>query len=133
MNLSVYRRDLSRCAHNHHRPPPPRRVTQQQAAGVADNVAIINATDLSPVLENTQTKTHKERVNTSGHEGGAATTEVKLTVAQLPSTTGIETMIQSGQVGRRRWAPRWGGGRSWGAVGGCGLVCVAYAIPDLTC
>ena len=68
---------------------------------MADNVAIINATDLSPVLENTQTKTHKERVNvTSGQEGSAATTEVKLTVAQLPSTTGIETMIQSGQVNR---------------------------------
>ncbi|XP_043208821.1 UDP-N-acetylglucosamine--peptide N-acetylglucosaminyltransferase 110 kDa subunit-like isoform X2 [Amphibalanus amphitrite] len=68
------------------------------ASSVADNVAIINATDLSPVLENTQTKTHKERVNTSGQDGDAATTEVKLTVAQLPSTTGIETMIQSGQL-----------------------------------
>ena len=77
---------------------------------MADNVAIINATDLSPVLENTQTKTHKERVNTSGQEGGAATTEVKLTVAQLPSTTGIETMIQSGQVGRS-------GGWGRGSVG----------------
>ena len=68
---------------------------------MADNVAIINATDLSPVLENTQTKTHKERVSTSGKEGDSATTEVKLTVAQLPSTTGIESMIQSGQVRRR--------------------------------
>jgi len=62
---------------------------------VPDNVAIINATDLSPVLENTQTKTQKERVRAIGEEEH---TTVKLTVAQLPTTTGIEAMIQSGQL-----------------------------------
>lgn len=60
--------------------------------GVADNVAIINATDLSPLVENTDIKEIKEVIQ------AAKPVEISLKVAELPTTTPIETMIASGQV-----------------------------------
>lgn len=59
---------------------------------VADNVAVINATDLSPLVENTDIKEIKEIVR------AARPVEISLKVAELPTTTPIETMIASGQV-----------------------------------
>ncbi|KAL0830698.1 hypothetical protein ABMA28_002832 [Loxostege sticticalis] len=59
---------------------------------VADNVAVINATDLSPLVENTDIKEIKEVVR------AARPVEISLKVAELPTTTPIETMIASGQV-----------------------------------
>lgn len=60
--------------------------------GLADNVAVINATDLSPLVENTDIKEIKEIVR------AARPMEISLKVAELPTTTPIETMIASGQV-----------------------------------
>ncbi|XP_063363051.1 UDP-N-acetylglucosamine--peptide N-acetylglucosaminyltransferase 110 kDa subunit [Cydia amplana] len=59
---------------------------------LADNVAVINATDLSPLVENTDIKEIKEIVR------AARPVEISLKVAELPTTTPIETMIASGQV-----------------------------------
>lgn len=61
-------------------------------SGLADNVAIINATDLSPLVENTDIKEVKEIVK------AAKPVEISLKVAELPTTTPIENMIASGQV-----------------------------------
>jgi protein O-GlcNAc transferase len=54
------------------------------ANGIADNVAVINATDLSPLEHGVKTV----RVN--------APVEIQLKVAELPTTTIIDSMIQSG-------------------------------------
>lgn len=62
---------------------------------VSDNVAVINATDLSPIIEHTQVKEIKELVAPPSTN---ALIEVSLKVAELPTTTPIETMIASGQV-----------------------------------
>lgn len=59
---------------------------------LADNVAVINATDLSPLVENTDIKEIKEVVR------AARPVEISLKVAELPTTTPIENMIASGQV-----------------------------------
>ncbi|XP_065160148.1 UDP-N-acetylglucosamine--peptide N-acetylglucosaminyltransferase 110 kDa subunit-like isoform X2 [Atheta coriaria] len=67
-------------------------VADKSANGVADNVAIINATDLSPLVESTQVKEIKEVVQ--AHKP----VEISLKVAELPTTTQIETMIASGQI-----------------------------------
>lgn len=56
------------------------------ANGIADNVAVINATDLSPLEQRHEVKT--VRVN--------APVEIQLKVAELPTTTIIDSMIQSG-------------------------------------
>ncbi|KAB0795869.1 hypothetical protein PPYR_09930 [Photinus pyralis] len=61
-------------------------------ANLPDNVAVINATDLSPLVENTEVKEIKEVVQTT------KPVEISLKVAELPTTTPIETMIASGQV-----------------------------------
>lgn len=60
--------------------------------GLADNIAIINATDLSPLVENTDIKEVKEIVK------AAKPVEISMKVAELPTTTPIENMIASGQV-----------------------------------
>ncbi|KAI5735439.1 hypothetical protein M8J77_018346 [Diaphorina citri] len=62
---------------------------------VSDNIAVINATDLSPIIEHTQVKEIKELVNPPATN---SLIEVSLKVAELPTTTPIETMIASGQV-----------------------------------
>lgn len=61
---------------------------------VPDNVALINATDLSPVIELAEVKKITEVVIPSTTKP----VEVSLTIAQLPTTTPIETMISTGQV-----------------------------------
>ena len=60
---------------------------------VADNVAVINATDLSPMIENTMVKEIREIVVADSKKP----VEISLKVAELPTTTPIETMIASGQ------------------------------------
>ncbi|XP_060534592.1 UDP-N-acetylglucosamine--peptide N-acetylglucosaminyltransferase 110 kDa subunit isoform X2 [Cylas formicarius] len=67
-------------------------VSDRSGNGLADNVAIINATDLSPLVENTDVKEIKEVVK------AAKPVEISLKVAELPTTTPIENMIASGQV-----------------------------------
>lgn len=61
---------------------------------VADNVAVINATDLSPMIENTCVKEIREVVVPDAKNKPV---EISLKVAELPTTTPIETMIASGQ------------------------------------
>lgn len=63
---------------------------------LADNVAVINATDLSPMMENTIVKEIKEVIVPEGQSKSKAV-EMTLKVAELPTTTPIETMIASGQ------------------------------------
>lgn len=83
---------------------------------LADNVAIINTTDVSTVLQRTHTKTLIEKISVSssvvgvssvdgqstitgsGNVSAASEAIVKITVAQLPTTSGIDTMIQTGQL-----------------------------------
>ncbi|TDG41358.1 hypothetical protein AWZ03_012225 [Drosophila navojoa] len=65
---------------------------KQQSNSVMDNVAVINATDLSPLVENTAVKEIKEVVN--AHKP----VEITLKVAELPSTTQLVSMIATGQV-----------------------------------
>lgn len=60
--------------------------------GLADNVAIINATDLSPLVESTEVKEIKEILQT------VKPVEISLKVAELPTTTPIEKMIATGSV-----------------------------------
>lgn len=61
---------------------------------VADNVAVINATDLSPMIENTCVKEIREVVVPDAKNKPV---EISLKVAELSTTTAIETMIASGQ------------------------------------
>ncbi|XP_011262387.1 UDP-N-acetylglucosamine--peptide N-acetylglucosaminyltransferase 110 kDa subunit isoform X1 [Camponotus floridanus] len=61
---------------------------------VADNVAVINATDLSPMIENTLIKEIREVIVPDAKKQPV---EISLKVAELPTTTPIETMIASGQ------------------------------------
>lgn len=61
---------------------------------VADNVAVINATDLSPMMENTLIKEIREVIVPDAKKQPV---EISLKVAELPTTTPIETMIASGQ------------------------------------
>lgn len=63
---------------------------------LADNVAVINATDLSPMIENTLIKEIKEVIMPEGQSKHKAV-EISMKVAELPTTTPIETMIASGQ------------------------------------
>lgn len=65
---------------------------RNSSSAVADNVAVINATDLSPLVESTEVKEIREVVQ------AARPLEISLKVAELPTTTPIETMIASGQV-----------------------------------
>lgn len=58
--------------------------------GIADNVAVINATDLSPLEQRHDVKTVREIVRAN------APVEIQMKVAQLPTTTIIDSMIQSG-------------------------------------
>lgn len=59
---------------------------------LADNVAIINATDLSPLVESTDVKEIREVIIAQ------KPVEVSIKIAELPTTTLIETMIASGQA-----------------------------------
>lgn len=55
--------------------------------GIKDTVALINTTDLSPVIESAEVMTIKEVVNPATTKESV---EVAVTVAQLPSTAPIE-------------------------------------------
>lgn len=59
---------------------------------LADNVAVINATDLSPLVENTDVKEIREVIISQ------KPVEVSMKVAELPTTTPIETMIANHQI-----------------------------------
>ncbi|XP_021934917.1 UDP-N-acetylglucosamine--peptide N-acetylglucosaminyltransferase 110 kDa subunit [Zootermopsis nevadensis] len=64
---------------------------------VPDNVAVINATDLSQIMEHTQVKEIRELV-APDNKLSTRPVEISLKVAELPTTTPIETMIASGQI-----------------------------------
>lgn len=59
---------------------------------LADNVAVINATDLSPLVESTDVKEIREVIISQ------KTVEVSMKVAELPTTTPIEAMIANHQI-----------------------------------
>lgn len=59
---------------------------------LADNVAVINATDLSPLVESTDVKEIREVIISQ------KPVEVSMKVAELPTTTPIETMIANHQI-----------------------------------
>ncbi|XP_032792888.1 UDP-N-acetylglucosamine--peptide N-acetylglucosaminyltransferase 110 kDa subunit isoform X3 [Daphnia magna] len=65
---------------------------------VADNVALVNGTDLSPMLERTEIKKVTEVVTPTTTTGLDAPIQMSLTVAQLTTMDPIETMIGSGQI-----------------------------------
>ncbi|XP_055602116.1 UDP-N-acetylglucosamine--peptide N-acetylglucosaminyltransferase 110 kDa subunit [Uranotaenia lowii] len=67
-------------------------VSGKLANQLADNVAVINATDLSPLVENTDVKTVREVVLAN------KPVEIQHKVVELPTTTPVETMIASGQI-----------------------------------
>lgn len=67
-------------------------------AKVADNVALVNGTDLSPILEHPDIRKVTEVVTSTTSSGVDPPQKVSLTVAQLPTMDPIETMIGSGQV-----------------------------------
>lgn len=67
-------------------------VSDKATGKIADNVAVINATDLSPLVENTEVKTIREIVHAN------RTVEIQHKVAELPTTTIIDSMISSGQL-----------------------------------
>ncbi|KQS71055.1 UDP-N-acetylglucosamine--peptide N-acetylglucosaminyltransferase 110 kDa subunit isoform X1 [Drosophila erecta] len=67
-------------------------VCDKQQSSVVDNVTVINATDLSPLVENTDVKEIKEVVNAQ------KPVEITHKVAELPNTTQIVSMIAAGQV-----------------------------------
>jgi len=70
-----------------------------QATGkkeLSDNVAVINATDLSPIIENTEVKEIREVV---GPEHGTPR-EISFKVAELPTTTPIEVGVPFTLCGR---------------------------------
>lgn len=60
------------------------------ANGIADNIAVINATDLSPLEQRHEVKTVREVVRAN------APVEIQMKVAELPTTTIIDSMIQGG-------------------------------------
>ncbi|GAB6030284.1 hypothetical protein CHUAL_005959 [Chamberlinius hualienensis] len=64
---------------------------------VPDNVSIVNAADLSPIIEKVEVKQIREIVTRSG-VGDAKPVEVATTVLELPTTTQIQNMIISGQI-----------------------------------
>merc|ERR1719420_1805133 len=68
----------------------------KKITNVADNVAVINAVDKTAILEKAEVK--QISLVTSAGENKDEEVEVKVTIAQLPSTTLIDNMIQTGQV-----------------------------------
>lgn len=61
----------------------------------ADNVAVINAADLSPILENTQVKEIREIVSAELTDTKSSRPlEINIKVAELPTTTPIEVCAQ---------------------------------------
>lgn len=67
-------------------------VSDKSGGNIADNVAVINATDLSPLVESTDVKEVREIINAQ------KPMEISMKIAELPTTTVIENMIASGQV-----------------------------------
>lgn len=67
-------------------------VSDKSSGKLADNVAVINATDLSPLVEKTEIKTIREVVHAN------RPMEISHKVAELPTTTVIESMIAQGHL-----------------------------------
>ncbi|KAK2712177.1 hypothetical protein QYM36_011018 [Artemia franciscana] len=65
---------------------------------IADNVAVINGTDLSPLYERTDVRRVTETISSSTTTTFEAPVVGSLTVAQLPTMQPIETMIGAGQI-----------------------------------
>lgn len=64
--------------------------SSNSANGIADNIAVINATDLSPLEQRHEVKTVREVIRSN------ANVEIQMKIAELPTTTIIDSMIQSG-------------------------------------
>lgn len=64
---------------------------------VPDNVSIVNATDLSPIIEKVEVKQIREVVPMTT-VGDGKPVEVATTVMALPTTTPIQNMIITGQI-----------------------------------
>lgn len=62
---------------------------------VADNIAVINATDLSPIIEHTQVKEIREVVASGDSKNNSRPVEISLKIAELPTTTPIEVAFTS--------------------------------------
>lgn len=60
---------------------------------VADNVAVINATDLSPIIENTQIKEIREVLAPATDPKTSRPVEISIKVAELSTTSPIEVNI----------------------------------------
>ncbi|CAL8078905.1 unnamed protein product [Orchesella dallaii] len=75
-------------------------LADRSSKNVADNVAVINAPDLTPVLKHADVKEIREilQVTAGLDQAVSAPVSVSLKVAELATTTQIETMIRSGQV-----------------------------------
>jgi protein O-GlcNAc transferase len=74
---------------------------------VPDNVSIVNATDLSPILERAEIKNVKEvalvvstAVSSSGNPAVVSTEKVEVVkkIVELPTTQPVQTMISTGQL-----------------------------------
>jgi protein O-GlcNAc transferase len=63
---------------------------------IADNVAVINGVDKSVLLSKTEV-TEVKQIGLAG-ENRDKEVEIKVTVAQIPTTKAIDNMIQNGQV-----------------------------------
>ena len=64
---------------------------------IADNVAVINAVDKTLILEKADIRQIKQTEKAG--ENKDTEVEVKVTIAQLPTTQPIDSMIMNGQVG----------------------------------
>lgn len=58
-----------------------------------DNVAVINATDLSPIIENTQIKEIREVLAPATDPKTSRPVEISMKVAELSTTSNIEVSI----------------------------------------
>ncbi|CAL8078413.1 unnamed protein product [Orchesella dallaii] len=75
-------------------------LADRSSKNVADNIAVINAPDLTPVLKHADVKEIRESLQVTAGLDQAVTAPVSVSmkVAELATTTQIETMIRSGQV-----------------------------------
>lgn len=67
---------------------------------VADNISIVNAADLSPIIEKVEIKQIRQVVvpATTGSDKDVQPVEVATTVLEIPTTTPIHNMISTGQI-----------------------------------
>lgn len=71
----------------------------QSSKNFADNVAVINAPDLAPIMKHTDIKEIREIVQVTGVDSQLISTtnsvSVSMKIAELPTTTQIEVCLYS--------------------------------------